>query len=192
LVTEWEVGHEVLEAPVHHIAGFGVGFDNDFFKLGDLPRLELPPGAPPNLRFDTKDESWALWYNGQVDLWMHPDDEERKAGVFVRFGYADDETNFIEWSIAAGLGGMGVFDLRPRDRFGIGVYHIEPSDGFPLPALGVDEETGFEVFYNAELARGINLTADLQYVDSAFGNGPLVREVPDDAWIGGLRLRIVL
>jgi hypothetical protein len=51
---------------------------------------------------------------------------------------------------------------------------------------------GCEVFYNAELWKGVNLTADLQYIDSAFGNGPLVAETPGDAWVGGLRLRIVL
>ncbi|MEN8181029.1 MAG: carbohydrate porin [Myxococcota bacterium] len=66
----------------------------------------------------------------------------------------------------------------------------------PLPsrlvALGVEEETGFEAFYNAEIWRGVNLTVDLQYIDSAFGSGPLVRDTPDNAWIGGLRLRIVL
>jgi porin len=190
-VTEWEIEHQVLDAPVRHVAAFGLGFDNDFFKLGDLPRLELPPGAPPELVFDTEDESWALWYNGQVDLWSHPEDEERKAGVFARFGYADDETNFVEWNLAFGFGGVGVFDVRPRDRFGIGLYHIEPSDGFPLPQFGVQEETGVEVFYNAELVHGINLTADLQYIDTGFGNGSLVTEVPSDAWIGGFRLRIV-
>jgi hypothetical protein len=40
--------------------------------------------------------------------------------------------------------------------------------------------------------RGVELTADLQYIDSAFGDGPLVTETPDNAWVGGLRLRLVL
>jgi carbohydrate-selective porin OprB len=191
-VTEWTVSHEALSLPVRHVLSFAVGFDNDFFRLGELPRLELPPGAPPTLRFSTKDESWAFWYNGQVDVWRHGSDEERRAGLFFRFGYADDETNFVEWNLAAGIGGTGVLDLRPRDRFGIGVFHIEPSDNFPLPALGVEEETGFEAFYNAELWPGVNLTADLQYVDQAFGNGILVNRTPEEAWIGGLRLRIAL
>jgi hypothetical protein len=65
-------------------------------------------------------------------------------------------------------------DIRPRDRFGIGVYHLRPSDNIPLPQLGVEEKTGFDVFYNAELWPGMNLTAHPKYIDSAFGNGTLV------------------
>jgi hypothetical protein len=87
---------------------------------------------------------------------------------------------------------VGTLDLRPRERLGMGIYHLEPSDGFPLPQLGLQEETGFELFYNVELWQGVNLTVDFQYIDSAFGSGPLVTETADDAWIGGLRLRIVL
>jgi len=191
-VTEWTAEHPVGPLSARHVASFALGFDNDFFRLGELPRLELPPGAPPQLRFATKDESWAAWYNGQLSLWTDPKDDDRSAGLFFRFGYADDETNFIEWNLAAGIGGIGVFDLRPRDRFGVGVYHLEPSNNFPLPEFGIDEETGVEVFYNAELWPGLNLTADLQYISPSFGNGSLVSETPDDAWVGSLRLRIVL
>ena len=65
-------------------------------------------------------------------------------------------------------------------------------DGFPLPALGIGEETGFEIFYNIHLLPGLTLTADFQYIDTGLGVGPLVTEEPDDAWVGGLRLRLVL
>jgi carbohydrate-selective porin OprB len=86
---------------------------------------------------------------------------------------------------------VGLLDCRPRDRFGIGIYHIEPSDGFPLPALGIGEETGFEMFYSVQLLEAVTVTADFQYIDTALGGGPLVLEKPDDAWVGGLRLRVV-
>lgn len=194
LVTEWSLEHGLMDLPVRHVAAFIYGFDNDFYRLGEEPRLEFPPGGGfPSLRFSTKDESWAAYYNGQIAFWNHPNDEERQWGLFFRFGYADDDTNPIEWNIAGGLGGMGVFDRRPRDRFGIGIYHVEPSDKFPLPQIGFGEETGYEVFYTFELFPGVDLTADLQYIENGLGNGPLVKETPDDdTWIGGLRLRIVL
>ena len=115
-----------------------------------------------------------------------------RQGSSSRYGHADDDTNLVHWNIAGGIGGVGVLDFRPKDRFGIGVYHIEPSDGFPLPLLGIAEETGFEIFYNIHLLQGLNLTADLQYIDTALGTGPLVTRGADDAWVGGLRLRIVL
>ena len=192
MATEWALEHEARTLPVRHVLGFGLGFDNDFFRLGEEPRLVFPPGGPPSLKFSTKDESWAFWYNGQLAFWMHPDDEERQLGLFWRFGYADDETNPIEWNLAGGLGGVGPLAVRPRDRFGIGVYHLEPSDNFPLPALGVEEETGFEIFYTLQLLPGLAFTADLQYIATGLGNGPLVNETPDNAWVGGLRLRLVL
>ncbi len=190
-LTEWSLDHEVLDLPVRHVLAFALGFDSDFARL-DEPRLDFPPGGPPVLSFSSKDESWAFWYNGQLAFWTDDGDEERQAGLFLRFGYADDETNPVEWNFAAGIGGVGVLDFRPKDRFGIGVYHIEPSDGFPLPALGIQEETGFEVFYNIHLLQGLSLTADLQYIDTGLGNGLLVTQRPDDAWVGGLRLRLVL
>ncbi len=190
-VTEWVLDHDVLGLPVRHDLAFGLGFDQDFFRLAD-PRLEFPPGGPPALSFSSKDESWAIWYNGQLAFWTDDEDEERHAGFFLRFGYADDETNPVEWNIAGGIGGVGVLDCRPKDRFGVGVYHLEPSDGFPLPALGIGEETGFEIFYNIHLLEGLSLTADFQYIDTGLGGGLLVTEKPDDAWVGGLRLRFVL
>ncbi len=91
-----------------------------------------------------------------------------------------------------GLGGVGPFGIRPRDRFGIGVYHLEPSDNFPLPALGIEEETGVELFYTLQLLPGLAFTGDLQYINTGLGDGPLVKETPDNAWVGGLRLRLVL
>ena len=59
-------------------------------------------------------------------------------------------------------------------------------------ALGIQEETGFEIFYTLQLLPGLAFTADLQYIDTGLGNGPLVSESPDNAWVGGLRLRLVL
>jgi hypothetical protein len=49
-----------------------------------------------------------------------------------------------------------------------------------------------EIFYTIQLSWEVAITADLQYVDSGQGNGLLVAETPDNAWVGGLRLRIVL
>jgi hypothetical protein len=82
-VTEWTADHDILEVPLRHVVSFGVGFNNDFLRLGEQPRVEIPPGAPPQVRFSSKDESWAIWYNGQLDAWTHPEDEDRNAGFAV-------------------------------------------------------------------------------------------------------------
>lgn len=193
MATEWAFNHNLLAMPLRHVVGFGLGFDNDFYKLGDEPRIEYPPGGLlPRLTFSSKDESWVLWYNGQLAFWTHPDDSTRQSGFFLRFGYADETTNPICWNLAVGVGGIGLMDNRPRDRYGLGVFHIEPSDKFPLPQLGIQEETGFEMFYNLQLLPGLTLTLDLQHIDTGLGDGRLVNQTPADAWIGGVRLGIDL
>jgi len=193
MVTEWAWDHDVRALPIRHVIAYGLGFNNDFFRLGDEPRIEFTPGGRrPSVKFSKKDDSWAFWYNGQLAFWCHPDDEERRSGLFLRFGYADDKTNPIKWNIAGGIGGTGMFDKRPRDRYGIGIYHIEPSDKFPLPQLGIKEETGVEMFYNFKLLPEIELTLDLQYIDTGLGNGRFVTKTPSDAWVGGIRLRFIL
>ena len=192
MATEWTVNHDFQNMPTKHVLTFALGFNNNFFELGS-GRLQFPPtGGLPSLKFSSKDESWAFWYNGQLAFWAHPDDAERCSGLFLRFGYADDKTNPIEWNLAGGVGGVGLFDNRPRDRYGIGLFHIEPSDKRTLTLLGIQEETGVEMFYNFQLTPHIAFTLDLQYVDTGLGSGRLVTETPDDAWVGGLRLRFVL
>ena len=66
-VTEWTVNHDVLNLPAKHVLTFALGFDNDFFKPGSDLRLGFPPGGGiPSVKFSTKDESWAFWYNGHM------------------------------------------------------------------------------------------------------------------------------
>jgi len=192
MVTEWTVNHDVQNLPARHVLTFALGYDNDFFELGGDHRFQLPPIGIPSLKFSSKDESWAFWYNGQLAFWTHPNDKERQSGLFLRFGYADDKTNPIEWNIAGGVGGVGLSDSRPRDRYGIGVFHVEPSDKGRLSLFGIQEETGVEVFYTFQLMPHIALSFDLQYVDTGLGNGLLVTETPDNPWVGGIRLRFVL
>jgi porin len=192
MATEWTVNHDLGDMPARHVLTFALGYDQDFFELGGDHRFQLPPSGIPSLKFSTKDESWAFWYNGQLAFRTYPNDEERQSGIFWRFGYADDKTNPIEWNIAGGVGGVGLFDSRPRDRYGIGVFHIEPSNKGRLGLFGIQEETGAEIFYTFQLMPHIALTLDLQYVDTGLGNGLFVTDTPDDPWVGGLRLRFVL
>jgi porin len=192
MATEWTVNHDINNLPARHVLTFALGYDQDFFELGGDHRFQLPPSWIPSFKFSTKDESWAFWYNGQLAFWTHPNDEDRQTGIFCRFGYADDKTNPIEWNIAGGVGGVGLFDSRPRDRYGIGLFHIEPSDKGRLDLLGIQEETGAEIFYTFQLMPHIALTFDLQYIDTGLGNGRFVTDTPDSPWVSGLRLRFVL
>ena len=66
----------------------------------------------------------------------------------------------------------GLFDNRPKDKFGIGGYYVGATDhvkdlsgsSILVPDLG--DYSGLEIFYSAALTPAIHLTGDLQITDS--------------------------
>jgi porin len=63
---------------------------------------------------DTDAEGPINLLNGQPD--------QQGLGLFARFGFADKETNPVEWAISGGVGGRGLIPSRDNDNFGIGYY----------------------------------------------------------------------
>jgi len=68
-----------------------------------------------------------------------------------------------------------------------------------LNRLGIHDETGFEAFYNAAVTPWLQVTADVQYINSALteaglpalGPFPAVNlPGPKDAWVVGFRTRL--
>jgi porin len=92
---------------------------------------------------------------------------------------ADESTNPIAQFYSLGLGGKGVGNARPHDRWGIGWYYMKTSDELP-DFLNLGDEQGGEAFYNFAITPACMITADLQLVNSA-------KEGVDSAIIGGLR-----
>jgi porin len=107
---------------------------------------------------------WAVYWNGFQYL---QGDEKRGWGLFGRFGFSDGDPNPIAWSMAAGLGGVGLLPARDKDRWGVGLYHLQYTDKGVIEALGIDDETGGEVFYNIEFTPWMHVTLDAQIADSA-------------------------
>jgi porin len=90
--------------------------------------------APP--RFDLA--------NGEQDL--------EGLGLFARFGFADQDTNPVEWSFSGGIGGRGIIPSRDNDTFGVGYFYSSIQTGRLSGLIGVgDEAQGFETFYNCAL-----------------------------------------
>jgi porin len=44
-------------------------------------------------------------------------------GLFARLGFADEQTNPIEWAVSGGIGGRGLVPGRHNDTFGLGYYY---------------------------------------------------------------------
>jgi porin len=112
----------------------------------------------------TDKDSWAVYWNGFQYL---QGDEKRGWGLFGRFGFSDGDPNPIAWSMAVGIGGVGLLPVRDKDRWGVGLYHLQYTDKGVIEALGIDDETGGEVFYNIEFTPWMHVTLDAQVVDSA-------------------------
>lgn len=176
---EWKTTYEAFAKPGGMTFAAYYGVDHGRFTAVTDSRILLAStlaGRP--LR--SGDTTWALSWNGFQYL---SGDEEQGWGIFGRFGLADGNPNVTRWNAAGGFGGVGLLPGRPEDRWGIGVFHQDFTETGLLPLLGLDSETGFEVFYNVPLCPGVDLTLDLQVVDSAL---PII----DDAVVAGARIRM--
>jgi porin len=131
---------------------------------------------------ERNDDSWSLYYN--FDQYLHVEDEDPNQGwgIFGRIGFADADTSPIEAFYSIGFGGRGIIPGRDDDTFGIGYYYSVSSDELP-DVLEIGDSQGIELFYNFHATPWLQITADAQFLDSAF-------ERVDDSVVLGLRTKI--
>ncbi len=176
-IAEWSTKGDLFGPPGGMTLAGYYGVDQGALTVTD-PRILLQ-GAVPATALRIQDESWAISWNGYQ---FFSGDETGGWGIFGRLGLSDGDPNPIRWNGAVGFGGIGSFG-RPCDRWGVGVYHVDYRDGGLFPVLGIDSETGGEIFYSIAVCAGVDVTLDLQVVDSAL---PGV----DTGVIGGARVRM--
>jgi porin len=175
--------------------GMNVGglwsFDQDFTQVGG--RLIFQPGS--GLVLGDEEETWAIYWS----MWQYllVEDKSDKPinladgvpdlqglGVFARLGFADQDTNPIEWSGSIGVGGRGIIPSRDHDTFGVGYFYTHFQDTLIGGALGFQNEAqGFEAFYNIAITPAANLTLDVQVHDTSLPN-------VDTAVVLGARLNL--
>lgn len=210
VATEWSLTHVFFNRPGRQLIGFRYGFDRHYNLLGS-ERSAVIATYFPDREFAIRDDTWALYYNvaQRITEWGGG----RGWGIFGRLGYGDNAANPVDWNIAFGAGGNGLFATRPRDTFGFGYYHFYQVDGPLLRHFAYDDEQGWEVWYNTEVTPWLHVTADLEFVDSdidrrhgatatpllAPGGLGLSDQIPRDlinlsasdlSWIFGLRAEI--
>jgi porin len=188
-VTSAEFEYKLGELPGGQNVTFGYAFDSNFADLGE--RFVFTPGE--GLAPTTKDYTWAVTWSTWQYLWVkNPSDapinltngepDRQGLGLFARAGFADQDTNPIEWSASGGVGGKGIIPGRERDTFGVGYFHLKFQPERLINSLGSDDHSqGFEAFYNVSITPAANLTFDVQVLDSPFPD-------IDTAVILGLRL----
>jgi hypothetical protein len=82
----------------------------------------------------TDDDTWAIYWSAWQYVCVEEDvdapidvengmPDRQGFGLFARAGFADQDTNPIEWSLSGGIGGRGIIPSRDNDTFGIGYYY---------------------------------------------------------------------
>jgi porin len=188
--TTWATTVDYLgslnELPGGGSFGFYYGYDADFASIGGL---NFDPGT--GISMDSKSSAWALSWSG----WQYLLAEKGAAavdprngkqdlqglGVFAMLGIADEDTNPVSWSVAAGLSGRGSIPGRDDDTWGAGYFYNDLQDLDLGPLVFRDSTSGIEVYYDIALMGSASLTLDAQWTRSAFPS-------LDDATILGLRL----
>ena len=147
---------------------FGTTFSNKTFTSLDqrFDRDTIENGA---LR--AKKGSWNIYYNFDQYLYEPKKAVDRGVGVFTRLGVSDGNPNFIKFFASFGVGGKGMFESRPNDKFGLGYYFINvhnPTIQGPLQTTKLlRDEYGFEAFYNFAITPWALLTPNIQIVRGA-------------------------
>ncbi len=187
--TEAPFQYRLGDLPGGQNVAFIYADDNKFLNFNRSTILPLP------ILLAVENDTWAAYWSGWQYLYT-PDEvpdridvndgraDLRGIGLFARIGVADDDTNPIELSLSAGVGGRGMLPGRDDDTFGLGFAYAD-IDQSPFTALlGFDDTAyGVEAFYNLSLAPGVALTVDAQLVSA-------VIDRVDTATILGARLNI--
>jgi porin len=143
---------------------------------------------PPTLQTGTRDHSWFASLQLGHFLQEDPNRPGSGWGLFVKLGISDGNPNPYQSFVTGGIGGKGLFASRPHDSFGLGYFYYNLSDDLQSavsPLVGINNEQGMEAYYDYALFPGVNVAADIQYVNPATATN-------ENALIGALRLRFTL
>lgn len=176
------------ELPGGGTFGLYYAFDGDFAQVGGL---FLDPGT--GISVESESNAWALSWSG----WQYLTSEGEQAaadprngrqdlqglGVFAQAGLADEDTNPVSWSAAAGLSGRGSIPDRDADTWGLGYFYNDLQDLDLGPLVFEDSTSGLEVYYDIAVLASVSLTLDAQWTQSSFPD-------VDDATILGARLNV--
>lgn len=105
-------------------------------------------------------------------------------GMFFRYGYAPSRANDVTQFWSVGCQCQGLFEGRDDDVLGVGYAHGAFSD-HAKSSYPQDYESVLEVYYNLQVAEGIDVTPSLQYVSHPAGASGV-----SDAVVLGLRTQV--
>jgi porin len=120
---------------------------------------------------EEKTDCWTIYYNFDQYLYEFKKGSGRGIGVFGRFGISDGNPSIVHHFYSLGIGGKGVMESRPADRFGVGWYYADianPTIAGPFKTRSfLRDEQGFEAYYTIAMTPWALLTPDIQIVRPA-------------------------
>ena len=130
-----------------------------------LPRALTPPLGG---NFGNESGEFAVQLSAYQYLALYPESPGKGWGILARFQASSGDPTFLDYSGYFGISGNP--RKRPQDRFGLAYFRYSLTDelvddiAFRLP---IEDEEGVEAFYTLGIAKGWDLTANVQVVDSA-------------------------
>ncbi len=183
-----------------------LGFWRFFTDLGGLPGSHLLGGIWSTGEFTAFDPAgfvfvpgqgivaerqsgaYTLLYSAEQRLWVDCCNKQREVTLLSLWGLSDQDTSPFGWSANVAIQAQGLSRARPQDSLGVGYFYTGLSDDFQeliSPVLTLGDVHGVELYYNASVAKCLQLTADLQIVEPA-------RVTNDTAVVFGLRATAAL
>jgi porin len=107
-------------------------------------------------------------------------------GLYAKAAIADGNPNPVKRSFVGGVAGHAIVPGRPLDYFGVGYFFFNFSNELQnavAQLASFNDEQGIEAYYAFVPAPWLRLTANLQYVNPAYGANPRVL-------VGGVRMRV--
>lgn len=159
---KWEHAVELGLTPADFV-GLGQGYYRfTFYRTDSFGEGES---------FSPSGNSYALSFDQDV----HAD-----YGMLFRYAYASEDFRAFKERAVLGVQIKNVLGFK-YDRVGFAGWWAEPTD------RSLDAETGLEAFWKAQLTPFLEVSSDLQWITN-----PQLDKDRDNAFISGLRLRIVL
>lgn len=130
-----------------------------------LPAALIPA---PGSSFGNRQGEFAAVLAAYQFLGVYPEAPGKGWGVFGQVSATLGDPSFLDYSGFVGVSGNP--RKRPQDRFGLAYFRYSLTDelvGVLARRLTLEDEEGVELFYTLGLVKGLDMTANVQVIDSA-------------------------
>ena len=141
------------------------GSTRNDINADSLPAALIPS---PGSNFGNRRGEFAAVLAGYQYISVYPEAPGKGWGIFGQVYLSNGDPTFLDKSGFIGISGNP--RGRPQDRFGLSVFHYSLTNKLVRALdqrLALEDEEGVEAFYTIGLHKNLEVTANLQLIDSA-------------------------